>query len=77
MAIAVPVEAIQEVEGRQIVFVQGEHEGDFRAVEVETGEGYDGYVEISSGIKAGDRVVTRNSFTVKAQLMKGELGDEH
>jgi hypothetical protein len=33
-------------------------------------------VEIRAGLKAGDRIVTRNAFLLKAQAMKGELGDE-
>ena len=33
-------------------------------------------VEITDGVKSGDRVVTKNAFLVKSQAMKSELGEE-
>jgi RND family efflux transporter MFP subunit len=73
--IVVPQDAVQELEGKQVVFVAEEHEGEFKTQSVEVGNPVGNRVEIRSGLKAGDRIVTRNAFTVKAQAMKAELGD--
>jgi hypothetical protein len=43
---------------------------------VELGDVVDGFHPVRSGLKAGDRVVTTGSFTLKTQLMKGELAEE-
>lgn len=76
-ALAVPREAVQTLEGKQVVFVQGEHEGEFETKEVEVGETVGGQTVITSGLEPGAKVVTRGAFTVKAQAMKSELGHEH
>jgi hypothetical protein len=36
-----------------------------------------GYRVITGGLKAGERVVTKGGFTLKSQLQKGELGEDH
>jgi cobalt-zinc-cadmium efflux system membrane fusion protein len=76
-AIAVPREAVQSLEGKPVVFVPGDEAGEFRAREVCPGETVDGLILIDTGLAAGERVVTRGSFLVKAQTMKSELGHEH
>jgi len=75
--LAVPSEAVQSHEGKTVVFVQGDHPGEFEAKEVETAETVDGLTEITSGLEPGAKVVTRGAFTVKAQAMKADLGHEH
>jgi cobalt-zinc-cadmium efflux system membrane fusion protein len=40
------------------------------------GQSRDGQVEVTAGLKAGDEVVTKGSFIVKSQLLKGSLADE-
>lgn len=75
-ALAVPADAVQSYEGKTVVFVPAEHPGEFLPREVETGATEGGLTEIRSGLAAGDRVVTRGAFTVKAQGMKRELGEE-
>lgn len=75
-ALAVPVDAVQTYEGKPVVFVAAEHAGEFLPKEVETGATEGGLTVITSGIAPGDRVVTRGAFTVKAQAMKSELGEE-
>lgn len=74
--LAVPADAVQTYEGKSVVFVAAEHPGEFLPKEVETGETEGGLTVITSGLAAGDRVVTRGAFTVKAQGMKSELGEE-
>lgn len=75
--LAVPREAVQDLEGKQVVFVQADHPGEFEAKAVETGETVGGLTVIRSGLEPGAQVVTKGAFTVKAQAMKAELGHEH
>jgi len=74
--LAVPADAVQTYEGKSVVFVAAEHPGEFLPKEVETGETEGGLTVITSGLAADDCVVTRGAFTVKAQGMKSELGEE-
>jgi membrane fusion protein, heavy metal efflux system len=75
-------EAVQTVEGAEVVFVQ---EGDgFEARAIKLGRvGYAGdpmsgrVIEILDGLKVGDRYVSRNSFTLKAELGKSAAGHDH
>ena len=75
--LVVPSDAIQRVGEKNIVFVPKENEaGAFEVREVETGADTNGYTRIKSGLKLGEVVVTKGSFTLKTQLQKGELGEE-
>ncbi len=71
----VPIDAVQDMGGRRVVFVPGEG-GRYVARDVETGSEHDGRVEIRRGLADGDRVVTRGAFLLKSQVM-GAPGDEH
>lgn len=73
--VAVPENAVQAYEGKTVVFVAGEHEGEFTPKVVKTGATTDGQTVITSGLDPGARVVTRGAFMVKAQAMKSELKD--
>lgn len=76
--IVVPEDAVQRISDRAVVFIPKENEaGHFEAREVEPGGSVDGFRKIISGLKVGERVVTKGSFTLKTQLMKGEMGDSH
>ena len=76
--LAVPEAAIQRIGERAVVFIAEENEaGHFKVREVELGGESNGYRTITGGLKAGERVVTKGSFTLKAQLQRGELEDEH
>jgi cobalt-zinc-cadmium efflux system membrane fusion protein len=75
-ALAVPSDAVQTYQGKSVVFVRGEHAGEFVPKEVGTGATEGGLTILTSGLQPGDRVVTRGAFTVKAQGMKSELGEE-
>ena len=75
-AVAVPQDALQEREGRQVVFVPGTRPGEFRAVPVQVGETLDGNrVLVRSGLKAGDRIVLAGAFSLRSELAKGEIGE--
>lgn len=74
--VAVPQDALQELEGRQVVFVPGTRPGEFRAVPVQVGETLEGNrVLVRSGLKAGDRVVLAGAFSLRSELAKGEIGE--
>ena len=78
--VVVPDAAVQRYEGGDVVFVA---EGDtFEARPVEIGSrgvspGGVSVVALSSGLRAGEQYVAKNSFIVKADLAKGEAGHEH
>lgn len=75
--LVISASAVQRVENKAIVFVPKEDEpGAFEVREVEVGGESDGYVRVLEGLKMGERVVTRGSFTLKTQLQKGAMGDD-
>jgi membrane fusion protein, heavy metal efflux system len=73
-AVLVPQEAIQQVNGQDVVFVRvaADH---FRVQAVQTGEETRGNVRILQGLKPGEQVITRGSFIAKSQLLKSTIGD--
>ncbi|MGV3707801.1 MAG: efflux RND transporter periplasmic adaptor subunit [Gemmatimonas sp.] len=74
--VVVAQDAVQQLEGKSVVFVPGDSPGEFRAVRVEVGEPTgDGRIAILSGINAGDRVVVAGAFALRSELAKGEIGE--
>ena len=63
-------EAVQQVEGRDVVFVQVR--GGFQAVPVRIGHRSGGRVEIISGLRPGLTIVTEGAFVLKSQLGASE-----
>ena len=75
--LAVPEDAIQSMPGGPSVFVQDEP-GAFLAAKVKLGAKQNGLVEIVEGLKPGQTVVTKGSFTLKSAASKAEMeGHEH
>jgi len=71
--LAVPVDALQSFEGNDVVFVK---EGStYTAVPVKTGRADPDNVEVIEGLAAGQEVVSKGSFVVKADI--GKAGAEH
>jgi cobalt-zinc-cadmium efflux system membrane fusion protein len=68
--IALPEEAVQTVEGKEVVFVKTAK--GFQATTVVTGKRGGGRIEIVDGLKPGAAVVTKGAFMLKAELGKGE-----
>lgn len=68
--IVLPEEAVQQVEGRDVLFVQVR--GGFQATPVSTGSRSGGRVEILGGVRPGQTVVTRGAFVLKSQLGASE-----
>ncbi len=71
----VPKSAIETLEDRPVVFVQTD-EG-FKPQTVVVGRTNGNGVEIIGGLRPGQRYVTKNAFTLKAELGKSAFGDEH
>ncbi len=69
-AVVLPEEAVQQVEGRDVVFVQVP--GGFQAVPVSVGARSGGRIEILEGLRAGQVVVTQGAFVLKSQLGASE-----
>ncbi len=74
-ALVVPEEAIQEIDGVSMVFVQ-DSDNEFRARTVEPGEHAAGGIEILQGLQRGEPVVVKGSFALKSQLLKARIQDE-
>jgi cobalt-zinc-cadmium efflux system membrane fusion protein len=72
-ALSVPEDAVQNLDGRDVLFVRT-LEG-FRPMPVLVGTRSGGSAQILSGVQAGEQVATRNAFLVKAEMNKGG-GDE-
>ncbi|TPW03862.1 MAG: metal ion efflux membrane fusion protein family [bacterium] len=69
-----PEEAIQTVEGRDVVFVRTAT--GFVATPVLIGQRSGGRAQITSGLRAGQTIATRNAFLLKAELGKGSGEEE-
>ena len=72
-AIVISEDALQSLEGRDVVFVRT-NQG-FRAQKVTIGRRSAGRVEVLSGLKPGQMIATQNAFLLKAELGKG-AGEE-
>lgn len=75
-AICVPVQAVYDDEGQKAVFVQIEGES-FEKRTITTGASYSGWVEIESGLKPGERVVTQGAYLVKLASTSTPIGHGH
>ncbi len=72
----VPSEALQNVEGKDVVFVKSAVEVfEMRAVKVKSTT--KDQAAIRAGIKAGEMVVTKGSFILKSQLLASEMEHAH
>lgn len=76
-ALAIPEVAVQEINGKQVVFV-AQSPGRFVAREVTLGaRSVGGFVAVTAGIRAGERIVSRGAFQLKAEMMKASFGEDH
>jgi len=73
--VAVPAAAIQRIQGKSIVFTKTGADR-FETREVQLGSNREGFIEIASGLKVGDSVVTYGAFALKSQLLKSQIGSE-
>jgi cobalt-zinc-cadmium efflux system membrane fusion protein len=83
-SLVVPGEAVVQRGGESLVFVPLPAAGDpaaagarFRARPVTLGRRGEGWVEVLSGLEAGDQVVTAGTFFLESELAREELGGGH
>jgi cobalt-zinc-cadmium efflux system membrane fusion protein len=74
--IAVPKTAIQQIDNRTVVFIQ-RSETTFEQRPVTAGLDANGWVQILSGVREGDRVISVGSFYAKTAALREQIGDEH
>ena len=73
-AIAVPSSALQEVDGKTVIFIR-RGPTQFEKREVEKGTTVGDLTEIVSGLSVGEPVVTQGAFHLKSILATGSMGD--
>ena len=76
-AVNLPEIAVQEVNGKPVVFVATAVPGRFvvRPVVVGSRTG-NGSLVITRGVRAGERIVVKGAFQIKAELMKASFGED-
>jgi len=74
-SVLVPQNAVQTVEGRPTVFVRTDH--GFQAVAVTLGDPSGDKVVVTTGLTGDEQIAGANSFTLKAELGKGEAEHGH
>lgn len=74
-AVVVPLSALQNMDGHDVVFVR---EGEtYTAREVTLGARDAAKVEVKDGLRAGEQVVVEQSYVVKADIGKAGASHEH
>ena len=73
--VAVLSEAIQNMDGKSVVFVRVD--GGFVTQPVQTGRSDEAHTEVVSGIKAGASYAAAGSFVLKAEIGKGSAEHAH
>ncbi len=70
--VVVAKSVLQDIDDQTCVFIQDEHGFELRPVTI--GRSNDEYVEITAGLIPGEKIVTKNSFRLKAELEKAAGG---
>jgi cobalt-zinc-cadmium efflux system membrane fusion protein len=71
----IPVSAVQRVAGQTLVFVATDEPGVFRSTFVTLGARARGKAEVRDGLVEGDQVVVSGAFTLKSELLRGQLSE--
>ncbi len=71
----IPDQALQTMDDAKIVFV-ALNDTTFEKRVITTGLEQHGRLQVLTGLKAGEHLVTEGSFILKSELLKGELGEE-
>ena len=73
--LALPESAVVLMDGAPTVFrIEGD---EIEPVSVETGTASGGWIEIASGVSAGDEIVTEQTFLLKSLIQKTKMGEGH
>ncbi|MGH9845200.1 MAG: efflux RND transporter periplasmic adaptor subunit, partial [Blastocatellia bacterium] len=67
-----------EMENEKVVFLAlgAPGSGLFEKRAVQTGREQGEWLEITGGLKLGERIVTRGGFFIKSEFLKGSLAEE-
>ena len=74
--LAVPTEAIVQLQGQTVVFRARTGE-EFEPVPLKVGAVVADHTIVTDGVTAGDRVVVAGTYALKARLLKAQLGEGH
>jgi Membrane-fusion protein len=67
--LSIPESAVRKIEGKDFVFVSvGRNSFELR--EVELGRSFDGFREVTNGLKEGELIVSEGSFLLKSHALK-------
>ncbi|MGD1712463.1 cobalt transporter [Dapis sp. BLCC M172] len=72
-AVMIPVTALVDADGKQLVFVK--YENFYEPVEVETGKTQGEMLEITQGLSIGEQLVTQGSLSLYAESRKTKTAD--
>ncbi len=75
VTLAVPENAVRMIDSGEFVFVE-DPKGSFSKRKIKTGGKSEGWVEVLSGIKEGERIVSDGSFIVKSEFLKSNMEGE-
>lgn len=73
----VPLGAVQQHEGADVLFVPGDEPGAFVPLPVTLGRAAGGQVEIVDGVSPGDSIVVDGAFVLRSELTRDQLGHGH
>jgi cobalt-zinc-cadmium efflux system membrane fusion protein len=74
--LAVPTEAIVQLQGQTVVFRAGTGEK-FAPAPVKVGAVVGDHTIVTEGVKPGERVVVAGTYALKARMLKAQLGEGH
>jgi len=70
--LSVPHTAVQQMGNRQVAFVvRGPRQ--FESREVTLGQTSNVYIQVVTGLTAGDEVVTQGSYALKSETLRGQM----
>ena len=72
-AVLIPVTALVDDNGRQLVFVQ--YENFYEPVDVVTGETQGEFIEVTEGLSEGEQLVTSGSLSLYAESRKSQTAE--
>ena len=73
--LSVSQSAVQQIGDENVVFIPKGDE--FEEKDIEVGREFNNFVEVKSGLREGDVVVSKGSFALKSEMQKGAFGDGH
>ena len=74
--LAAPIDAVQQIDGQPVVFVRT-GPTTFERRDVSLGSTADGLVEVVSGLRPGESIVSTGSFYLKTALLHERIGHSH